>query len=83
MSQPHSNREQYHCSIGNKYFEKLMLIHGLLTENLNSSCDTDLELIKEIARIPRAKEYPTTAHIAQHVENFSTFTDQVPTSYYD
>ena len=44
---------------------------------------TDLELIQEIERIPRLKEYPTTADIAQYVQRFTTLTDQLATSYYD
>ena len=43
----------------------------------------DLELIQDIEPIPRLKEYPTTADIAQYVQKSTTLTDQLATSYYD
>ena len=52
-------------------------------EKLYPTYVTDLELIQEIERIPRLKEYPTTADIAQYVQKFTTLTDQLATSYYD
>ena len=52
-------------------------------EKLYPTYVTDLELIEEIERIPRLKEYPTTADIAQYVERFTTLTDQLATSYCD
>ena len=52
-------------------------------EKLYPTYVTDLELIQEIERIPRLKEYPTTADIAQYVQTFTTLTDQLATSYYD
>ena len=52
-------------------------------EKLYSTYVTDLDLILEIEHIPRLKEYPTTADIAQYVQRFTTLTDQLATSYYD
>ena len=52
-------------------------------EKLYSTYVTVLELIQEIERIPRLKEYPTAADIAQNVQRFTTLTDQLATSYYD
>ena len=52
-------------------------------EKLYPTYVTDLELIQEIERIPRVKEYPTTADIAQYIQKFTTLTDQLATSYYD
>ena len=54
-----------------------------MPEKLYPSYDTDIEIIQEIERIPRLKEYPTTADIPQYVQNLSTLTDQLATSYYD
>ena len=52
-------------------------------EKLYPTYVTDLELIQEIERFPRLKEYPTTADRAQYVQTFTTLTDQLATSYYD
>ena len=52
-------------------------------EKLYPTYVTDLELIQEIERIPRLKEYPTAADIAQYFQKFTTLTDQLATSYYD
>ena len=52
-------------------------------KKLHPTCVTDLELIQEIEQIPRLKEYPTTADIAQYVQKSTTLTDQLATSYYD
>ena len=52
-------------------------------EKLYPTYVTNLELIQEIERIPRLKEYPTTADIAQYVQKFTTLTDRLATSYYD
>ena len=52
-------------------------------EKLYPTYVTELELIQEIERIPRLKEYPTTADIAQYVQTFTTLTDQLAMSYYD
>ena len=52
-------------------------------EKLYPTYVTNLELIQEIERIPRLKEYPTTADRAQYVQKFTTLTDQLATSYYD
>ena len=52
-------------------------------ERLYPTYVTDLELIQEIERIPRLKEYPTTADIAQYVQTLTSLTDQLATSYYD
>ena len=52
-------------------------------EKLYPTYVTALELIQEIERIPRLKEYPTTADIAQYIQRFTTLTDQLATSYYD
>ena len=52
-------------------------------EKLYPSYATDLELIQEVERIPRLKEYPTNADIAQYVQRFTKLTDQLATSYYD
>ena len=52
-------------------------------EKLYPTNVTDLELIQEIVRIPRLKEYPTTADIAQYIQKLTTLTDQMATSYYD
>ena len=52
-------------------------------ENLYSTYVTYLELNQDIECIPRLKEYPTTADIAQYVQKFTTLTDQLATSYYD
>ena len=52
-------------------------------EKLYPTSLTDLELIQEIERIPRLKEYPTTADIAQYVQKSTTLTDQLAMSYYD
>ena len=52
-------------------------------EKLYLTYVTDLELIQEIGRIPRLKEYPTTTDIAQCVQRFTTLPDQLATSYYD
>ena len=52
-------------------------------EKLYPTYVTNLELFQQIERIPRLKEYPTTAEIAQYVQRFTTLTDQSATSYYD
>ena len=52
-------------------------------EKLQPPYVTDLELIQGIELIPRLKEYPTTADIAQYVQKFTALTDQSATSYYD
>ena len=52
-------------------------------EKLYTTYVTDVELVQEIERIPRLKEYPTTADIARYVQTFTTLTDQLATSYYD
>ena len=52
-------------------------------EKLYPTYVTDLELIQEIERIPRLKEYPTTADITQYVQKSTTLTDQWAASYYD
>ena len=52
-------------------------------EKLYPTYVTDLELIPEIERIPRLKEYPTTADVAQYVQKFTTLMDQLATSYYE
>ena len=50
-------------------------------EKLYPTYVTNVELIQEIERIPRLKEYPTTADIAEYVQKFTTLTDQLATSY--
>ena len=60
------------------------LVRFLITlETLYLTYVSNLELIQEMERIPRLKEYPTTADIAQYVQKFTTLTDQLATSYYD
>ena len=52
-------------------------------EKLYFTYVTDLELIREIERMPRLKEYPTTADITRFVQKLTTLTDRLATSYYD
>ena len=52
-------------------------------EKLYPSYVTDVELIQQIERIPRLKEYPTTADVAQYVQTFTALTNQLAKSYYD
>ena len=52
-------------------------------EKLYRTYVRDLELVQEIESIPRLKDYPTTADIAQYVQKCTTLTDHLATSYYD